>query len=218
MTADEQRLFRLYGKLPNKKDLLQNKLKVSFSPTKPVLATNPIFPAGAQILRQRRLRSLQSRQSLRHRRHLHRSRTPCSREDPSHRTTQPTQRQPQWSGQGSREQQPRQGAQFSSPRDESEQRNIGRGARERGPTRRRDSHQSIVCGLFTTRIVLRTLLLLFLLRQDPLSLAKLVPIAYFQMGTPHAPILISYSKDFFCHGFIESGSGSPLAFYRLLHA
>lgn len=27
MTADEQRLFRLYGKLPNKKDLLQNKLK-----------------------------------------------------------------------------------------------------------------------------------------------------------------------------------------------
>ena len=28
LTADEQRLFRLYGKLPNKKDLLQNKLKV----------------------------------------------------------------------------------------------------------------------------------------------------------------------------------------------
>ncbi|EXJ84709.1 hypothetical protein A1O3_05379 [Capronia epimyces CBS 606.96] len=27
MSADEQRLFRLYGKLPNKKDLLQNKLK-----------------------------------------------------------------------------------------------------------------------------------------------------------------------------------------------
>jgi len=27
LTADEQRLFRLYGKLPNKKDLLQNKLK-----------------------------------------------------------------------------------------------------------------------------------------------------------------------------------------------
>lgn len=27
MTADEQRLFRLYGKLPNRKDLLQNKLK-----------------------------------------------------------------------------------------------------------------------------------------------------------------------------------------------
>jgi hypothetical protein len=33
MTADEQRLFRLYGKLPNRKDLLQNKLKV-----------NPPFP------------------------------------------------------------------------------------------------------------------------------------------------------------------------------
>ncbi|KAF2662207.1 Endosulfine-domain-containing protein [Lophiostoma macrostomum CBS 122681] len=27
LTADEARLFRLYGKLPNKKDLLQNKLK-----------------------------------------------------------------------------------------------------------------------------------------------------------------------------------------------
>ncbi|KAI9734945.1 MAG: hypothetical protein M1834_002025 [Cirrosporium novae-zelandiae] len=27
LTSDEQRLFRLYGKLPNKKDLLQNKLK-----------------------------------------------------------------------------------------------------------------------------------------------------------------------------------------------
>jgi hypothetical protein len=29
MSPDEARLFRLYGKLPNKKDLLQNKLKVS---------------------------------------------------------------------------------------------------------------------------------------------------------------------------------------------
>ena len=28
MSPDEQRLFRLYGKLPNKTDLLQNKLKV----------------------------------------------------------------------------------------------------------------------------------------------------------------------------------------------
>ena len=28
LSSDEQRLFRLYGKLPNKKDLLQNKLKV----------------------------------------------------------------------------------------------------------------------------------------------------------------------------------------------
>ncbi|KPI38960.1 mRNA stability protein [Cyphellophora attinorum] len=27
LSSDEQRLFRLYGKLPNKKDLLQNKLK-----------------------------------------------------------------------------------------------------------------------------------------------------------------------------------------------
>lgn len=29
LSADEQRLFRMYGKLPNKKDLLQNKLKVN---------------------------------------------------------------------------------------------------------------------------------------------------------------------------------------------
>ena len=28
MSAEEAKLFRLYGKLPNKKDLLQNKLKV----------------------------------------------------------------------------------------------------------------------------------------------------------------------------------------------
>lgn len=28
LSPDEARLFRLYGKLPNKKDLLQNKLKV----------------------------------------------------------------------------------------------------------------------------------------------------------------------------------------------
>jgi hypothetical protein len=32
MSADEARLFRLYGKLPNKKDLLQNKLKVRLQP------------------------------------------------------------------------------------------------------------------------------------------------------------------------------------------
>lgn len=28
LSPDEAKLFRLYGKLPNKKDLLQNKLKV----------------------------------------------------------------------------------------------------------------------------------------------------------------------------------------------
>jgi hypothetical protein len=31
MTPEEQKLFRLYGKMPNKKDLLQNKLKVSWN-------------------------------------------------------------------------------------------------------------------------------------------------------------------------------------------
>lgn len=32
LNEEEQKLFRLYGKLPNKKDLLQNKLKVCLSP------------------------------------------------------------------------------------------------------------------------------------------------------------------------------------------
>ena len=30
LSPEEQRLFRLYGKMPNKKDVLQNKLKVSY--------------------------------------------------------------------------------------------------------------------------------------------------------------------------------------------
>jgi hypothetical protein len=29
MTEEEQKIFRLYGKVPNTKDLLQNKLKAS---------------------------------------------------------------------------------------------------------------------------------------------------------------------------------------------
>jgi hypothetical protein len=32
MSPDEQRLFRMYGKLPDKKNLLQNKLKVLAPP------------------------------------------------------------------------------------------------------------------------------------------------------------------------------------------
>ncbi|KAL8904589.1 MAG: hypothetical protein Q9171_006994 [Xanthocarpia ochracea] len=32
LNEEEQKLFRLYGKLPNKKDLLQNKLKVRYFP------------------------------------------------------------------------------------------------------------------------------------------------------------------------------------------
>lgn len=31
LSPEEQKLLRLYGKLPNKNDLLQNKLKVSFA-------------------------------------------------------------------------------------------------------------------------------------------------------------------------------------------
>lgn len=42
MTEEEQKLFRLYGKLPNKKDLLQNKLKVS----PPFKSTISIVPAS----------------------------------------------------------------------------------------------------------------------------------------------------------------------------
>lgn len=44
MSPDEARLFRLYGKLPNKKDLLQNKLKVCGQAQKlswPLLMTTP---------------------------------------------------------------------------------------------------------------------------------------------------------------------------------
>ncbi len=59
LSADEQRLFRLYGKLPNKKDLLQNKLKVrtrtcislhhticphSLSPSSSCLTSCKIYP------------------------------------------------------------------------------------------------------------------------------------------------------------------------------
>jgi hypothetical protein len=59
MTPEEQKLFRLYGKMPNKKDLLQNKLKVSWNPSSPalrplsgnlMLTTFPPLP-GAEILR-----------------------------------------------------------------------------------------------------------------------------------------------------------------------
>jgi hypothetical protein len=60
MSADEARLFRLYGKLPNKKDLLQNKLKVRFEPQLIDRENrNLTMPVGAQIFRQRRLRPLQ---------------------------------------------------------------------------------------------------------------------------------------------------------------
>ncbi|KAI9727148.1 MAG: hypothetical protein M1828_007349 [Chrysothrix sp. TS-e1954] len=43
LTPEEQKLFRLYGKLPNKKDLLQNKLKVT-----PLPSPSPPLPALAQ--------------------------------------------------------------------------------------------------------------------------------------------------------------------------
>jgi hypothetical protein len=87
MSPDEQRLFRMYGKLPDKKNLLQNKLKVfPFLPLHPLLHTQLTQTrktgSRAQILRQRRLRPQQSRQSRRRRRHQHRRRTPLSRHHP----------------------------------------------------------------------------------------------------------------------------------------
>lgn len=73
LTEEEQKLFRLYGKLPDKKNLLGNKLKVSSSqhrvrPSFPFSSISPSpFPShlrtGTKILRLRRLRPLQSRQS-----------------------------------------------------------------------------------------------------------------------------------------------------------
>jgi hypothetical protein len=39
LTAEEQKLFRLYGKLPSKKDILKNKLKVPYPPTSQPTAT-----------------------------------------------------------------------------------------------------------------------------------------------------------------------------------
>lgn len=42
MSPDEQRLFRMYGKLPDKKNLLQNKLKVHHHHFTPSSSTPPI--------------------------------------------------------------------------------------------------------------------------------------------------------------------------------
>ncbi len=47
MTEEEQKLFRLYGKLPNKKDLLQNKLKVSPCPIHMTLSRSVYDVSGA---------------------------------------------------------------------------------------------------------------------------------------------------------------------------
>jgi len=51
LSEEEQKLFRLYGKLPNRKDIVGNKLKVRL----PLLLLFPLrltFPrtAGAQVL------------------------------------------------------------------------------------------------------------------------------------------------------------------------
>jgi hypothetical protein len=46
MSPDEQRLFRMYGKLPDKKNLLQNKLKVNPLFT---LSTPPLHTTDARI-------------------------------------------------------------------------------------------------------------------------------------------------------------------------
>jgi len=104
MSPDEQRLFRMYGKLPDKKNLLQNKLKVQLSfphlPSFGIAANSHAQTKTgprAQILRQRRLRPQQSRQGRRRGRHQHRRRTPLTRHHPPPLliTEHPDPRQPQ---------------------------------------------------------------------------------------------------------------------------
>lgn len=127
LSADEQRLFRLYGKLPNKKDLLQNKLKVRLSLHLPIYgyilyhSCALTYPApGAQVLRQRRLCPLQSRQGLRRRDHLHRPRAPRPGEDPAHDPrhvhAQRQSRSERSGYQGRGRRQSRQGGQLPAPR------------------------------------------------------------------------------------------------------
>ncbi|KAL8763772.1 MAG: hypothetical protein Q9194_007257 [Teloschistes cf. exilis] len=50
MTEEEQKLFRLYGKLPNKKDLLQNKLKFSRRKLIPESQERKYFDSGDYAL------------------------------------------------------------------------------------------------------------------------------------------------------------------------
>jgi hypothetical protein len=132
MSPEEAKLFRLYGKLPNKKDLLQNKLKVRSMHRGITTGSLLILPSGAQVLRQRRLCPLQGRQGFRCRRHPSRPRAPQSREDPAHcpaHTRQRTgarQRRPEsW--------QPIEGGQhLPAPRDKLEPRDVSfRVCRER---------------------------------------------------------------------------------------
>lgn len=50
LSPEEARLFRLYGKLPNKKDLLQNKLKVRLPLSHPLRRSSlTARPAGTQV-------------------------------------------------------------------------------------------------------------------------------------------------------------------------
>ena len=135
MSPEEAKLFRLYGKLPNKKDLLQNKLKVSLRCTPATAAPpRPLHPrateltthtAGAQVLRQRRLRPLQGRQGLGRWRHPGRPRAPQPREDPAHGPVHTRQRTDPY-GRGHEGRQPVEGGRhFPPPRDKPEPRDLG---------------------------------------------------------------------------------------------
>jgi hypothetical protein len=125
MSPEEAKLFRLYGKLPNKKDLLQNKLKVSFRPSEGTTKYLLTCSSGAQVLRQWRLRPLQGRQGFRCRRHPSRPRAPQPREDPAHGPVHTSQRTGAYKRRSEGRQPIEGGRYLSPPRDELEPRDFG---------------------------------------------------------------------------------------------
>jgi hypothetical protein len=132
MSPEEAKLFRLYGKLPNKKDLLQNKLKVCFMHKGSTTRCLLILPLGAQVLRQWRLRPLQGWQGFRCRRHPSRPRAPQPREDPAHGPAHTSQRTSACQRRPEGWQPIKGGRHFPAPRDKPEPRDVSfRVCRER---------------------------------------------------------------------------------------
>ena len=121
MTEEEQKIFRLYGKVPNTKDLLQNKLKVS--------STDPLsfsqshnYQLGTQVFRQRRLCSFKGGQGLRRWRDLHWLAASFPREHSSSELAEPRKQRKQqfeWQQCTTRrpEREPCQGKQLLAPGD-----------------------------------------------------------------------------------------------------
>lgn len=50
LNEEEQKLFRLYGKLPNKKDILQKKLEVRIARSRSMCQPNNQASPGTEIL------------------------------------------------------------------------------------------------------------------------------------------------------------------------